>query len=373
VSGPRVALDVSYERLVGIGTGVYIRNLGAALEPLMNGRLVRVASRFARRPRAARRTARERLDTLVRDLWWHQAGAVVAARRRGATLLHMPVGLGPVAGNFPTVVTVHDVMPIRLAHLYRPWYRWYAGAVMPRFARRARIVIADSRTAKEEIVQWLGVEPERIAVVPLGVDPAFRPTAPGDPAADAVRERYQLPASYILAVGSVEPRKNLTRLLEAVRLLRSRPGTRDVTLVHAGPEGWRPEEVPAAVHSLALAGAARFLGYVPAADLCALYGLARVFVYPSLWEGFGLPVLEAMACGCPVVTSGVASIPEVAGDAARFVDPHSVEDMAEAIAAVWAGGEARDALVRRGYERARAFTWERAARATLEAYDAALD
>jgi glycosyltransferase involved in cell wall biosynthesis len=372
VSGPRVAFDVSYERLVGIGTGVYIRNLGAALEPLMDGRLIRVASRFARRPRGARRTRREQLDTLMRDLWWHQAGALVAARRRGAALLHLPVGLGPVAGSLPTVVTVHDVMPIRLAHLYRPWYRWYAGAVMPRVARRARAVIADSRAAKEEIVEWLGVAPERIAVVPLGVDTAFRRTTPDDPAAAAVRERYHLPASYVLAVGSVEPRKNLTRLLEAVRLLRDRPGTRDVTVVHAGPEGWRPEEVPAAVSGLALAGAARFLGYVPLEDLRVLYGLARAFVYPSLWEGFGLPVLEAMACGCPVVTSGVASIPEVAGDAARFVDPLSVEDLAAGIAAVWDDGATRDDLIRRGFERARAFTWERAARATLEVYDAAL-
>jgi glycosyltransferase involved in cell wall biosynthesis len=372
VNRPRVAFDASYGKLVEIGVGVYIRNLLPALEPLLGERLVQVASRFARPPRRARRTPREKFNTAVRDLWWHQAGAVVAARRRGASLLHMPAGLGPVAGSFPTVTTVHDVMPIRFAPLYRPWYRWYGAAVMPRFARRARAVIAVSRAAKEEIVEWLGVPPERIVVIPHGVDRTFAPIDADDPEAAAVRQRYHLPRDFILAVGSVEPRKNLSRLLEAVRLLRDRAGTREVALVHAGPEGWRPEEIPAAVSRLGLYGVVLLLGYVPVRDLRVLFGLARAFVYPSLWEGFGLPVLEAMSCGCPVVASGVASIPEVAGDAALLVDPHSVEDIARGIAAVWDGGPSREGLVRRGLERVREFTWERAARATLSVYEAAL-
>ncbi|MGA2384164.1 MAG: glycosyltransferase family 1 protein [Gemmatimonadales bacterium] len=372
MSNAPIAFDVTYGKLVGLGTGVYIWNLLAALEPRLGGRLVQVSSRFARRPRGARRTRREQLDTVMRDLWWHQAGAVVAARRRGAALLHMTAGLGPVAGSFPTVATIHDVMPIRFAPMFRPWYRWYAAAVMPRLARRARAVITVSEAAKREIVEWFGVAPERIAVIPHGVDPLFTPLRQGDPEAAAARERYSLPPDFVLAVGSVEPRKNLTRLLEAVRLLRERPATREIVLVHAGPEGWRPEEISAAVSRLGLDGAVRLLGYVPAPDLRALFGLARGFVYPSLWEGFGLPVLEAMACGCPVVASGVASIPEVAGDAALLVDPQSVESIADGIAAVWDGGQARADLVRRGLERAGKFTWERAAGATIEVYEAAL-
>jgi len=372
VSLPRIGFDGSYGTLVQIGMGVYIRNLLAALEPLLGDRLVKVASRFARPPRRAKRTPGEKFNTVMRDLWWHQAGAVVAARRRGAALLHMPAGLGPVVGSFPMVTTVHDVMPIRFAAQFRPWYRSYAAVVMPRLARRARAVITVSLAAKEEIVEWFGVPPERIVVIPHGVDPAFTPIHAEDPDAVAVSRRYHLPKAFVFAVGSVEPRKNLIRLLEAVRLLRDRPATRDVTLVHAGPEGWRPEETAAAVSRLGLKEAVQFLGYVPVGDLRALFGLARCFVYPSLWEGFGLPVIEAMSCGCPVVASGVSSIPEVAGDAALFVDPHSVENIAAGIAAAWDGGSLREDLIRRGFERARNFTWERAARATLSVYEAAL-
>ncbi|PYP13355.1 MAG: hypothetical protein DMD54_17000 [Gemmatimonadetes bacterium] len=167
-------------------------------------------------------------------------------------------------------------------------------------------------------------------------------------------------------------RGNLERLLEAISLLRSRPRTRDVVLVHSGPEGWQPEQVFRRARELRLDGAARFLGYTPGRDLQVLYGLARAFVYPSLWEAFGIPVIEAMACGCPVVTSGLSSLPEIAGNAALFVDPHSVEEIANGVAAVWSDDARRADLVRKGLERVREFTWERAARATIAVYEAAL-
>lgn len=372
MNGTRIALDVSFAKLVGIGVGVYVSHMWNALAPLLGERLVPIFSRFARPPRGARRTVGERLDTLLRDLWWHQAGVTLAARRRGAALLHLPAGLGPVAGRFPVVTTIHDVMPIRLASLFRPWYRRYAGVVMPRLARRSRVVITVSEATKQEIVEEFGLAPERVRVVPHGVDPDFRPLSPDDPRVTEVRRRYELPDRFVLAVGSIEPRKNLDRLLQAISLLRSRSGTRDVCLVHSGPEGWHPEQVWQRARDLGLDGAARFLGYTPAPDLQVLYGLARTFVYPSLWEAFGLPVIEAMACGCPVVTSGLSSLPEVAGDAALFVDPLSVDDIASAVAALWDDGPRRVALVRRGLERARDFTWERAARATIAVYDAAL-
>src|SRR2546425_145083 len=236
----------------------------------------------------------------------------------------------------------------------------------------ARAVIADSNASKGEIVGWLRVPPERITVVPLGVDPVFRPLAPEDPWAANFRRRHELPRDFVLAVGSIEPRKNLPRVLEALRRVRGQPGGPTPTLVHAGPEGWHPEEVAGAVQQLGLADAVRFLGYVPVEDLRALYSLARVFVYPSLWEGFGMPVLEAMACGCPVVTSNVSSMPEVAGEAAVLVDPTSVEDIARGLAAVWNDDGLRCGLVALGLARARQFTWPRAARETIAVYDAAL-
>lgn len=367
-----MAFDLTQGVIGQIGISVYIRSLQQALEPLLGDRLVPLVSRLARPVRGATRTWRQRAATLARDLWWHQLGVVIAARRRRCHLVHLPGGIGPVAARFPIVATIHDVMPLRFPSVFRPWFRTYTAVVMPRLARTARVVITVSQTAKEEIVACLGVAPERVVVIPHGVDRGFTPLSADDAGVAAVRRRYRLPDAYVLAVGSVEPRKNLPRLLEAVRLLRDRAGTHDVTLVHTGPEGFRPEEVRRAVHRFRLDGAARFLGYVPVEDLRVLYAGARALAYPSLWEGFGLPVLEAMACACPVVTSGVSSLPEVAGGAAVLVDPHSVEDIAAAIADLWTNDSRRADLARRGLEHAGNFTWEAAARATLTVYEAAL-
>ena len=372
MSAIRIALDLTQAKIGSIGPSVYIWRLRDALAPLLENRLVPIASRFARPVAGARRKLGQLAATLVRDLWWHQVGAVSAARRRGCHLLHFPGSMGPLTTRFPIVVTIHDVMPIRFPELFRPWFRTYARVVMPRLARVARAVITVSQAAKAEMVECLGVAPERVVVIPHGVDRRFTPLQPDDSAADAIGRRYGLPPAYVLAVGSVEPRKNLPRLLEAVRLLRDRAETRDVALVHAGPEGFRPEEVGRTVQRLDLDGAARFLGYVPTEDLRVLYGRARALVYPSLWEGFGLPVLEAMACACPVVTSDVSSLPEVAGGAAQLVDPQSSEAIAAAIARVWSDGSLRADLARRGLAHAAGFTWEAAARATVAVYDAAL-
>ena len=372
MSETRIALDVSHGRLGRIGISVYIWRLHEALAALLGERLVPIASRFARPVLGARRTAGERMATLGRDLWWHQAGVTIAARHRGCGLLHLPAGLGPITGSFPAVVTVHDVMPIRFPEMFRPWYRRYAGVVTPRLARRARAVITVSHAAKAEIVELFQIPPDVVTVVPHGVDPVFRPLVPDDPLAVDVRGRYDLPRDFVLAVGEIGPRKNLPRLVEALRALRSRPRLGEIALVHTGPDGWRPEEVTRAVRDLDLGDVVRFLGYVPLEELRVLYGLARVFVYPSLWEGFGIPVLEAMACGCPVVTSEVSSLPEVAGDAAVLVDPTSVEDIARGIAAVWDDDGLRACLVERGRARAGQFSWARSARETVAVYDAAL-
>ncbi|MGH7529240.1 MAG: glycosyltransferase family 4 protein [Gemmatimonadales bacterium] len=375
MSEARVAFDLTQGMIGRIGTSVYIRELRRALQRRLGDRLVPIASRWARPVEGASRTAGQRAATLGRDLWWHQVGVVIAARRRGCRLLHLPGNVGPVGPHsLPLVATIHDIMPLRFPELFRPWFRRYAALVMPRFARRARAVIAVSQATKDEIVHRLGVAPERITVIPHGVDAACGPRPPDDPTLPALRRRYDLPERYVLAVGSVEPRKNLPRVLEAVRLLRdgSPAGARDVAFVHCGPEGFRPADVARVVHSLGLNGTARFLGYVPADDLRSLYAGARALVFPSLWEGFGLPVLEAMACGCPVITSNVSSLPEVAGGAAVLVDPQSVEAIAAALARVWVDDRHRDDLVRRGLAHAARFTWEAAARATAAVYETAL-
>jgi len=350
-------------RLGWTGPAVYTERLAAGLAPMLGDRLVGVASRLARPP-ASRRTVADRLRTLGRDLWWHQLGVSLAARRAGAALVHLPAGLGPVRPLLPMVVTIHDTIALRFPELFRSWHRHYSRVVLPRLARSAAAVITVSQAARADLVEQLGVAPERIVVVPNGVDARFVPLAADSDEARAVAARYRLPPHFVLAVGAIEPRKNLPRILDAVRQLRGRGATAGITLVHAGPEGWLAEDVQR--------DAARFLGYVPTADLRVLYGLARALVYPSLWEGFGLPVLEAMACGCPVVTSTVSALPEVAGGAALLVEPTATEELAAAIERVWTDEGLRRDLAARGRTRARAFTWERTARETVAVYERVL-
>jgi glycosyltransferase involved in cell wall biosynthesis len=366
-----VALDVTIAQLGQAGPHVYVTQLARALAPRLGDRLRCIASRFAA-PLGARRSAGDRFRTLGRDLWWHQLGVSLAARHAGGDLLHLPAGLGPVRPVMPTVVTIHDLIALRFPRYFPAWPRSYARVVLPRLARAARAVITDSNASKRDIVEMLGVAERRVTVVPCGVDPAFAPLAPDSDRAREVRNRFRLPRAFVLAVGAIEPRKNLPRVLEAIHRLRAQPATADVCLVHAGPAGWLADDVQRTVQALRLSAAVRFLGFVPLADLAALYSLARVCVYPSLFEGFGLPVAEAMACGCPVVTSNLSSLPEVAGDAALLVDPASAEEIADAIASLWCHEEQRLDLAARGIARARGFTWERTARETAAVYDAIL-
>ncbi len=370
MSGRAVALDMTIARLGRAGPHVYASQLARALAPRLGARLLLIGSRLAQPP-GVRRTAGDRLRTLGRDLGWHQVGVTLAARRAGAGLLHLPAGFGPVRAGLPTVVTIHDLLPFRFPRSFRTWHRTYTRIVLPRVARAARAVITVSDASRRDVVELLGVAEDRVTVVPNGVDPVFAPVPPESDAAQDARRRLGLPGDFVLAVGAIEPRKNLARLLRAIRALRSRPATADIRLIHAGPEAWLSDDLPGLVRELDLSDTVRFLGYVSAGDLATLFSLARVFVYPSLGEGFGIPVVEAMACGCPVVTSNVSSLPEVAGGAAALVDPASVEEIADAVGALWRDEARRRDLAARGRVRAAAFTWERTARETAAVYDAA--
>jgi glycosyltransferase involved in cell wall biosynthesis len=370
VSGRVVALDMTLARLGRAGPHVYMTRLAEALTPRLGERLCCISSGLAA-PLGAQRSVGDRLRTLGRDVWWHQLGVSAAARRAGAEILHLPAGLGPVRPRMPSVITIHDLIALRLPQYFPAWARSYARAVLPWAARAARAVIAVSEATKRDVVELLDVPEERVTVVLNGVSATFAPIGQDGARAKAVRARFALPRDFVLAVGTLEPRKNLPRVLEAVHRLRSRPATRDIQVVHAGPHGWLADDIARTVRALDLADAVRFIGYVPPEDLAPLYGLARLCVYPSLYEGFGFPVAEAMACGCPVVTSNVSSLPEVAGDAAVLVDPTSVEAIADAVGTLWSDEARRRALAHRGLARAPAFSWERTADATVRVYDTA--
>ena len=233
-------------------------------------------------------------------------------------------------------------------------------------ARRSRRILTVSEASKRDIIRFLNVPPEKIVVVYNAIDEPFRVT-PSEEAIARVRERYQLDHRFVLYVGNIKPHKNLVRLIEAFDRLR-KCGFDELTLLIIGDEISKLPALRRAVHSHKLHRHVRFLGYLPDDTLAILYRLAAVFVFPSLSEGFGLPPIEAMACGAPVVTSNVSSLPEVTGGAAVLVDPYDVESIADGIVRVLSNPALREELRVKGIARAREFSWERSVSRTREIY-----
>ena len=277
---------------------------------------------------------------------------------------HFPGTLLPAWLPCPAVVTFYDMASQRYPELYSPAELSLYETLIPRAAQRAAAILAISESTKRDVVNSLGVPPEKVFVTPLGVDARFAPI-PG--AADIVATRFGLTFPYVLAcVGSGHDRKNLRGVVAAFSQLRD-------TGLHLAIVGAADRD-PAAVAAIAVSPARErihLLGHVAEEDLPAIYSAAGVFCFPSLYEGFGLPVLEAMACGTPVICANTSSLPEVAGEAAVLIAPEDTDGIAEAIAALMADEGRRAALSADGLERAREFTWERCARLTLSAYETA--
>ena len=320
----RVAIDVSPLVQTRAGTARYLR---ALLRELERRDEVDVRRRAFGRD--------DKVSTLARDALWYP---FALGRERDAELLHCPTYRGPLRSALPLVVTVHDLAVFRHPEAFNRWTRAYSPRVVPRVLAAASRVIAVSQFTRRELVDVLDVPEDKIRVVPNGVDDEF--TAEG-PVAEG---------QYVLAVGTLEPRKNLPRLVEAAR--RS-----DVELRVVGARGWGGVEVGG--------NGVRWLGEVSDEELARLYRGALCVAYPSRYEGFGIPVLEAMACGVPVVTARGTAMEEVADGAAVLVDP---DDPADIAAGIERASAERDSLVARGLARARAFRWDAIAEATVAVY-----
>jgi glycosyltransferase involved in cell wall biosynthesis len=291
------------------------------------------------------------------------------ARRHALPLIHDPAGVSPFllgrwAGDYGRVVTLHDAIAFR----YPEGYSWLNNFLHRRYipATLANVdaVITVSAASRDDLVRFLGLPPERVFVVPNAVGGAFRPLP--DEAARSVAARYGAQPPYVLYVGALEARKNVVTLLRAFARLRS--AFPRCTLVVAGAPRFSAPDVPRALAALDLADAVRFTGYVAEGDLPALYNAATAFCFPSLYEGFGLPVLEAMACGTPVVCARASSLPEVAGDAALLFEARDEGALAEALARVLGEPELAGDLSRRGLARAAGYSWARTAEATQAVY-----
>lgn len=284
-----------------------------------------------------------------------------------ADLLHSPDFIPPAFGAKRNVITVHDLNFLRFPEfLDGEARRHYAGQI--RWAvERADHISADSHHTRRELVELLEVPADKISVVHLAANPLFSAPMP-ESAVQAVLDRHGLTRGFVLFVGTLSPRKNLLLLLNALPALP--PELRDeVRLVLAGRPGWRAEEVFAAIRDNHLADRVRHLPDLTDGELAALYRAAAVLAYPSVYEGFGLPPLEAMASGCPVVASTAAAVPEVVGDAGLLIEPSDPAAWADALAQVLSDSALRAGMVARGLERARRFSWDQTAQATVAIYE----
>jgi glycosyltransferase involved in cell wall biosynthesis len=262
------------------------------------------------------------------------------------------------------VYTLYDLTFLLFPRMHTPLNRWFLSWMVPRSLKAADAVILISKQSRQDLLTRFRLDEDRLKVIYLGVNQAFKPATTR--ACEAVRKKYHLPGRYLLSVGTLEPRKNFSTLLHV--LLRLQKMGLTVPLVLAGRKGWRYESFFKQLYRLGLAGQVLLLDYVAEADLPALYSAADLFVFPSLYEGFGLPILEAMACGAPVVSSNAASLPEVCGEAAWLVDPLDAEGWAEAIASLLADPARKEAIRSLGFRQAERFTWDRTAAETLKVY-----
>jgi len=301
-------------------------------------------------------------DQPLARIFWEQVLQPWAVRRAGVDLLHGMHLVGPVVGGCPFVVTVHDLSFLFYPQNFPSLKRLYLRTVTQWSVQHAQRVITISENTKHDVMRVYGISPEKVDMIYYGLDPIFRPL-PDEQVAE-FRSKRGLPERFMLFVGTLEPRKNVARLVEAyARLPQPRPA-----LMLVGGKGWLYDEIFARVEALGLVGEVIFAGYVPGEELPWWYNAAELFVYPSVYEGFGLPPLEAMACGTPVVTSNASSLPEVVGQAGQLVAPEDTEALAEAVSRVLADAELRESMSQAGLEQAAKFSWPRAAAQTVDTY-----
>lgn len=365
----RIALDARIVHYTKAGIGQYTLHLADALAELYpDAQFVLLQSRKDHKPLVTQPNVRRI------GLWTpshHRAEQALLAvelplRRLNVDLLHSTDFIPPLRVNsFRSVITVHDLAFMIWPHFLTEDAARYYGQV-DQAVRRADHVIAVSESTRNDLIQRLGVPAEKVTVVYEAADPMFRPM-PRAEALAALRGKFPLPESFILFVGTIEPRKNIATLLRAYRRLRDRYGV-EVGLVLAGAPGWLNDQVFEEVERLELRPYVVFLGRVEAEDLVYLYNAACCLAHPAFYEGFGLPPLEAMACGTPVVASNISSLPEVVGDAGLLVDPQDEEALAVALHRVLTDHSLRAELSAKGQLRAQSFSWRRAAEETMAIY-----
>jgi glycosyltransferase involved in cell wall biosynthesis len=354
----RVAFDVTPLRVPHSGVGTYTANLLQHLQGYPGDEVLPMAQ-----------TSSRANGIQLNKTLWMQVLLPFQLARVAPDVCHFTNSVASCWTPCPAVMTIHDTT-LWMFPRYHPRRRLLAmRPLIPLAARRAQAIIAVSAATRRDLLRILKVPAHKVHVIHEAAGRQFRPLA-SSARLESIRARYGLPASFVLYVGTIEPRKNLPRLLRAFQLVR-RQGFPRHALVLVGHRGWMDAAIMRTVEELQLDGSVRMLGYVPTEDLVALYNLAEVLAFPSLYEGFGLPVVEAMACGTPVLTSPRGSLAEVAGAAAEFVDPLDVECIGDGLRRLLADPGRRAELRAAGLARASRFRWDETAARTRRVYELA--
>ena len=366
-----IYVDVSAAVHTRAGLGRYAASLAAHLDESFPGEI----SLFYNRDRSVtplvglehvpRRTIRAGYKPWRMAVWLGQLARIGFDRLvPDATLFHATEHLLLPLSRRPTILTVHDLIYRLFPQHHKRLNYTYLNAAMPLFVRRANAIITISEASKRDLINAYGVPADKVHVVYEAASPSFQPQPMA--AQSRVRALYGLPDRYLLYVGTIEPRKNLPRLLQAVEALRAQG--LDIGLAIVGSKGWLYDDLFQQLERSPARHAVVLPGYLPDGDLPAVYAAAEVAVLASVYEGFGLPVLEAMASGVPVVCSHAASMPELGGDAARYFDPYSVAEMTAVIGQVLRDDALRAEMRRQGFAQAARFSWTRAAQETMDLY-----
>lgn len=368
----RITIDYTPAYEQGGGIGRYVRELVAALALIDSENSYDLfVSGASQSPFLVGKNFRWKLTRVTPEwlarLWYRLSLPLPVEVFVGETSLFHATDfvLPPTLSCTKTVLTVHDLSFVRVPETASPRLRAYLGKVVPLSVGRADHVLSDSQATKDDIVDIYGVEPSKITVLLSGVDSRFVPVS-FFPL--TMRSKYGIgDHPYLFTIGTVQPRKNYSRLIRALAILRDKGF--DLILVIAGGKGWLEDEMYRTLQETRMHDYVKLIGYADEADIPVLYSFAACLVFPSLYEGFGLPVLEAMACGTPVITSNVSSLPEVGGDAVRLIDPLNLDELVYAIEQVLTSEDLRQDMIQRGLKRAKSFTWERSARQLRNVYD----
>ncbi|HLV02602.1 MAG TPA: glycosyltransferase family 1 protein [Acidobacteriota bacterium] len=363
----RIAFDGTTLRAQQTGVGLYSEHLFSHLsQRVTDERLYLISNQaiVSSRPLPEDTTIYTKMSFPVRAVWM-QCLAPFVLKALEADVAHFTNSIAPLLTRTPTVLSVHD-MSLELFPGYHPKRRLLTRPLIKLSVQKSAAVVTVSEHSRNDIIRLLEVPPERVHVIPEAAAPCFRPCHDRE-LLETVRHRYGLGEKVVLFVGTLEPRKNVPRLIRSFKHVVRRWDS-SCQLICAGAFGWGYQAVKRAIEEEQLQGSVKLLGYVPYEDLPRLYSLATIFIFPSFYEGFGLPVIEAMACGTPVITSNNSSLAEIAEGSAELIDPLDCESMAHAMIRLLSDPERRIELSLRGLETAARYSWVKTASETLSVY-----